>query len=156
MYYTVKSKSRKWKLVAFYYILDTARINAATMFALKHKENPKKVKSFEIGFELVKSLIIPNIQRRPLRGLRMNVRKKMSYVLGEDLQREEVAAAPNNILPKMGESKRNCRKCLDSIQGEGYAEKKKKLNSSKAQCQKCGIALCTAHGVYIRSAHIEI
>ena len=43
-YYTTKSKSRKWKLVAFFYLLDTARINVSTMWGLKNGVDPKKLK----------------------------------------------------------------------------------------------------------------
>ena len=32
--YTVKSKSRKWIMVAFSYLLDTIRVNACTILAL--------------------------------------------------------------------------------------------------------------------------
>ena len=38
--YTCKSKARKWEMAAFFYILDTTQINAATMIALKTKKNP--------------------------------------------------------------------------------------------------------------------
>ena len=55
--YTCKLKARKWKLAAFFYILDTTRINAATMIALKTKKNPRKQNSFDNGFELAKSLV---------------------------------------------------------------------------------------------------
>ena len=44
--YTCKSKARKWKMAAFFNILDTTRINAATMISLKTKKNPRKQNSF--------------------------------------------------------------------------------------------------------------
>ena len=40
--YTVKSKSRKWTIVAFSYPLDTIRVNACTILALNQKKEPKK------------------------------------------------------------------------------------------------------------------
>ena len=42
-------------MVAFYFILDTSRVNAQTILALKEKKNPRKINLFEIGFELVMS-----------------------------------------------------------------------------------------------------
>ena len=40
--YTCKAKSSKWKMVALYYMLDTARVNAQTMLSLKMEKIPKK------------------------------------------------------------------------------------------------------------------
>ena len=43
-YYSTKSKSVKWKMVAFYFILDTSRVNAQTMLALNEKKGSRKNK----------------------------------------------------------------------------------------------------------------
>ena len=40
-YYTVRSQSNRWDLVAFYYILDNIRVNSKTLFCkerLRRKE----------------------------------------------------------------------------------------------------------------------
>ena len=37
----------KWKMVAFYYILDSARVNSTTLLALKNKQDPRKLNSFD-------------------------------------------------------------------------------------------------------------
>ena len=37
--YSVKPKSKKWTIVSFSYVLDMARINAATVLSLNEKEN---------------------------------------------------------------------------------------------------------------------
>ena len=39
--YSVKPKSRKWTIVSFSYVLDMARINAATVLSLNRKKNPQ-------------------------------------------------------------------------------------------------------------------
>ena len=46
--YTVKSKSRKWTMVAFSYLLDTVRVNACTILALNQKKEPKKENAFDL------------------------------------------------------------------------------------------------------------
>lgn len=74
-----KSKSRKWKLVGFYYLVETACINATTMWALENVNDSKKLKSFELD----KSLVMLNIRRRPLTGLSKNIKMKISLVLGD-------------------------------------------------------------------------
>ena len=67
-YYTAKAKSSKWKMVAFYFILDTTRVNAQTILALKENKNPRKINSFEIGFDIVMSLVRPEMEKRPRNG----------------------------------------------------------------------------------------
>ena len=50
--YTVKSKSRKWTMVVFSYILDTIRVNACTILVLNQKKEPKKENAFDFGYVL--------------------------------------------------------------------------------------------------------
>ena len=42
-----KAKSARWKMVAFYYILDSARVNSTTLLALKNKQDPRKLNYFD-------------------------------------------------------------------------------------------------------------
>ena len=49
-YYTVKTKSCRWTMVAFAYLLDTIRVNASTVLAVNKKVDPKKKESFDFGF----------------------------------------------------------------------------------------------------------
>lgn len=56
-----KSKYLKWEMTAFFYIFDTTRMNASTMFALKQRNNLCKMNSFDVGFDLALSLVIPEI-----------------------------------------------------------------------------------------------
>ena len=37
----------------FFYVLDTIQCNTTTLYVLKHKKNPPKVDSFDIGWEFV-------------------------------------------------------------------------------------------------------
>ena len=41
-YYTVKTKSRRWTMVTFAYLLDTIRVNASTVLAVNKTVDPKK------------------------------------------------------------------------------------------------------------------
>ena len=56
-------------MVAFYFVMDTAGVNASTMLSLKTNTNPRNVNSFEIGFELAMSLVLPQVSKRPKTGL---------------------------------------------------------------------------------------
>ena len=57
--YTVKSKSRKWTMVAFSYLLDTIRVNACSILALNQKKEPKKENAFDFGYALAEQLAMP-------------------------------------------------------------------------------------------------
>ena len=72
-FYTCKAKSRIWKMAAVYFILDTARVIAQTMICLKERKDVRKTKSYDIGFDLAMSLVVPEIRRRPKVGLNKTV-----------------------------------------------------------------------------------
>ena len=73
-------------MVHFFYILDTIRANATTLYALKHDLPMKKVKSFDVAWDLVLSLVKPQIESRPTVGLSTNLVTKMSIILGRDVR----------------------------------------------------------------------
>ena len=57
--HSVKPKSKRWTLTAFSYILDTARVNAQTIFS-KNKGRPvSSVDSTDFMFDLALQLIKP-------------------------------------------------------------------------------------------------
>ena len=78
--YTVKAKSRKWTMVALSYLLDTIRVNACTLFALNKGLDPKKVNSFDFGYQLAEKLVMPAIERRSRNGLSSYVVRKIEMV----------------------------------------------------------------------------
>ena len=47
-FYTCKTKSRRWTSTAFAYVLDHCRVNAATVFALNHKQDPQKIEYLQL------------------------------------------------------------------------------------------------------------
>lgn len=71
--YTTKTKSNRWTHTAFYYLLDTVRVNASTVFSLANKIDPKKTDSFEFGSNLAYQLIMPFLQKRPVNGIQTAV-----------------------------------------------------------------------------------
>ena len=68
-FYTCKPKSRRWTITSFSYVLDMARVNSSTTFALKHVKDPCKQNSFEYGYELLMKLVVPQIESRNLNGI---------------------------------------------------------------------------------------
>ena len=73
-------------MVAFYFVLDTARVSVSTMLSLKTNTNPRNVNSFEIGFDLAMSLVLPQVSRRPKTGLNKAQLQKISIVLDEAIE----------------------------------------------------------------------
>ena len=61
-FYSSKTKSRKWTTIAFSYLLDICRINAASVLAMNKHAEPRKQNLFEVGFSLVLKLLKSFIQ----------------------------------------------------------------------------------------------
>ena len=68
-FYTTKSKSHKWTITAFSYVLDMARVNASTIFALNKRISPSKADALDVGYCLMESLVKPHVERRSTNGL---------------------------------------------------------------------------------------
>ena len=60
----------------FSYVIDMARVNLSTTFALQKKYDPCKQDSFEYCYTLLYQLVKPFIQSRSLNGLTTLVRPK--------------------------------------------------------------------------------
>ena len=73
----------------FAYLLDTARVNAQTIWSLnqkpKTKKDPRQTNSFEFGIKLARALVLPHVERRPLNGLQIPIQLKMSMFLKRQL-----------------------------------------------------------------------
>ena len=142
--YSCKMKSCKWTLVAFSYILDTTRVNAQTIHALKQNKDPKATDSFDFGWSLAEALIGPHVQRRSKVGLKATILMKMSFIEGPV---QPAAPVSGDRVPLRHQTPRRCATCLLEIAGPNYKEKKDKLKKVKTQCQVCSKALCLDHMV---------
>ena len=61
-FYSCKPKSRKWTITVFSYVIDMARVNSSTTFALEKKCDPfelLKHDSFEYCYTLLYQLVKP-------------------------------------------------------------------------------------------------
>ena len=145
--YSTKAKSNKWTMVGFYYLLDTARINAQTVWSLNNGLNPRTSKSYEFGMMIAKSLILPMVMTRSLNGLSGKIRSLCYAVTGnarfltgsEDSKSDEFISA-------LSPSATRCRQCLADIRGKpGYSASRDKFPKIKSRCQKCSVNLCRNH-----------
>ena len=82
-FYTCKPKPRKWKITVFSYVIDIARVNSSTTFALQKKYDPCKQDSFEYYYTLLYEVVKPFIQSRSLNGLIKPERQKIELIIGK-------------------------------------------------------------------------
>ena len=80
-YYSVRSLRTRWDFGAFYYILDTTRVNSKTLFCIKKGLDVKEENTFDLAFELAKTLTYPFTDQRRINGLGKNVTRKIDFVL---------------------------------------------------------------------------
>ena len=60
--YTSRAKTSRWSVLAFYYMLNTIRVNPKTLWCIKHKKCFSKISTFDIAFELANALVMPFIK----------------------------------------------------------------------------------------------
>lgn len=143
-FHTTKTKSRKWTHVMFAYMMDTARVNSSTIFAMNESTDPKKLKSFEYAFDLVMGLVTPTIERRNQTAMLAATKAKIALCLGNN--------APNpgprtNHGPAIAQQRKRCTLCQQECSGAGYSQKKSSVPCVKSLCQSCGNSTCQKHMV---------
>ena len=148
-FYTSKAKSRKWSMVAFSYILDTARVNASTLFALNKKTDPLKQNSFEFGMAIVFSLVGPYIQNRDQARLNPGIKENISITLRSMKLRNpaEKPKTPAGFLgPSQGEKRKRCATCVEELPP---GKNQNSISSVRMLCQVCGSNICKSHVIQI-------
>ena len=139
---STKAKSRKWTMVVFSYMLDTARVNSSTIYALNTNVSPLKQKSFDYGFDLVMQLVKPHIAQRNQTSLSTVIKQKIALIMGPNAGNDQLDTDDG---PAFGESRRRCTLCQHAAAGEGYSERKKSIKCVKSLCQSCGNPSCQDH-----------
>ena len=138
---STRMKTKRWTLYVFAFILDTARINARTIF--KENTPTKPLSTFQFTWELGKSLVRSCIQRRhdsPV-GLTHSLVKSIWKVLGieQPIERRQK--------PELLNKGQRCYLCLEEINGQpDYKANKDKLNNQvKTVCISCKNTTCIKH-----------
>ena len=83
-FYSTRSQSLRWVNVALFYTLDTARVNAKTLYCLAQGKHPRSYDSFKFGWDLMLSLVRPFAELRSRNGLQHPIQVKMDILLGND------------------------------------------------------------------------
>ena len=114
--YSTKTKSSKWTRVAFSYVLETARVNASTVFALSYDLTLQDLDSFELLWKLAESLVLPLAQSRNLNGLSTKTWLKMSLLIGTGNAPAEGETGDSSAVHTPTNRKQRCRMCLKTWQ----------------------------------------
>ena len=141
--YTTKAQTNRWTVVAFYFLLDTCRVNASTVFAMNTGEDPRAIDSYEFGWKIVAALVHPYIAERSLTGLTHSVKRKIYMFTGEPPKKRV------NFQYERTGDRRRCRMCLEESYGEGHKMAKQHMPKMTSQCQSCGDPTCKNHVVYL-------
>ena len=157
--YTCRTKSRRWTMSAFSYILDTCRVHAATVYALNHGKDPRKIDAQNFIGCLVKQMISLLLRRRQLTGLHAAVKNDIKTVIqwldqeaesNTCVQSQPAGSSSNDQVqqkhPTKGEKRRRCYVCVSEISGRpDYSKKIIQMSASKNQCQECCKPTCSKH-----------
>ena len=137
--YTTRAKTLRWSTLGFYYMLDTIRVNAKSLWCIKHGKDQKKANTFDVGLDLAHSLVILFIQQRSLVGLRKPLLKKINYTKITNFHQKQ--SSVEKKYPAVGDRKRyeTCKTICGTKAG------KNKLGKSKEQSEGCGESVCRLH-----------
>ena len=116
----------------------TSRVNAKTLWCIKHEKSFIKISSFDIAFELANALVMPFIEQRNLNGLRKPLLKKVNYVLNKE---EHVQKASTERKLLRSGNRQRCRICLNGCKTKVEKDRLKK------QQQRSGENTCDVHSI---------
>ena len=81
-YFTTRAKSLRRAVIVLYHMLDTARVILKTIWCIKNGIDHHKLKSYNFGWDLAKTLTMPRVIPRDVNGLGLMVQLKRSLFLG--------------------------------------------------------------------------
>ena len=145
--YSCKALTHRWTMIHFYFPLDAIRCNTLSLFAVKCGKSLRVVDSFESCWDLVMNLVTPFISERPLTGLSIGLKSKISTLLGRNP--DQPVDTVDDGYSHYGPTQQRCQICLNSIAGKDHQKNRDKLNKIQTRFQKCGKAVCKAHSKLI-------
>ena len=80
-YYTTRSKSYRWVMVALSHMSDTDRGIGKTVSSLKNDSDISSTSSYDFSWNLKKALALPHVQQISLNGLASSVQLEIKMFL---------------------------------------------------------------------------
>ena len=122
---TVRTKSKRWTMTGFSYLMDTMRVNTQTIVALNTGACPTSANLTEFCWDLALALAKPHMRRRRERGgIQGIIKRNIDFIIGEN---DETAVQQ---MPLQNAIRRRCVYCVSAIEGQG--SKKEEGQPSKA------------------------
>ena len=138
-FYSVSTKSRRWTMTGFSYILDTARVNAQSIYCANKNKNVRQSNSFELGWELALNLVRPHVMTRNFSKLKTNVITKIRAIAPDALPVLASTSRPIESAPAKG-------RCVQCLQDRRNACKPiRGLSQVGNVCAKCSNYVCKQH-----------
>ena len=151
--FSCKTKSNRWTIAPFAYILNICRVNAATVLAMNRGSDTHKVNSYNFGMDLALRLIRHMSNNFPSLGFKPRYIIKLIcfYVnYGVFNSRQQDASSLNNTqYPQKCKNRKRCRACVLEISGPGQKKRKNNMTKTKNQCQICGKPACCRHSIQL-------
>ena len=109
----------------------------------KKRNWSSKLKSYNFGWDLAKTLTVPHVIHRDVNGLGLMAQLKSNLFLGTAF----VVAEPKPKIQKSFECIAKRKTCV--IQQANYRTKQEKDNCPRSteQCQSCGDSICREHSL---------
>ena len=132
-------------------MMDTGRVNSQTVHSLNKGVEPRKLDSWEYGWELSLGLVMPHMKRRKAKG---GLNKALLSTIGSLIVSlgdgaDEPQQGGGQVLHPLQGSRRRCGPCVADLKTKRHKAEKDTLSKQKTQCQLCCTALCKAHAVQI-------
>ena len=137
-YFTTRAKSLRWVMIVLYYMLDSARVNAKTIWCIKNRIK------INFGWDLAKTLTMPHVIRRDVNGLGLMVELKRKLFLGTAF----VLPEPKPKIEKRFEcTAKKKKKCAIHLANCRTKQEKDNCPRSTEECQSCGNSICREHSL---------
>ena len=139
--YNTKYKTRKWTLVTLSYVLDMARINSQAIYVINNAK--EDLNSFDLGWELMKALVKPNMHTRLARGgLSKHLQISITHTLG--VENDKVDSPLQMMILQEG------AKCVFiAYHGKGHKSAKDSMGKVKSRSEKCQQPVCRKHTITV-------
>ena len=118
--------------------LGIIRVNSKTLFCIKKGLDVKKENTFDLAFELAKSLTYPFMEQRRINGLRKSVTRKINFVLNRQSTLPTVSKIERRF--PYSSYKQKCFVCVEKSNTK--KEKEDNASYSKEDYQSCGKSVC--------------
>ena len=142
-YFTTRAKSLRWVMIVLYYMLDTARVNAKTIWCIKNGIDHHKLIYYIFCWDLAKTLTMPHVIRQDINGLGLIVQLKRNLFLGTAF----VVPKPKPKIKKRFECTAKRKECVIHEANCRKKQGKDDCPRSTEQGQFCGDSICQEHSL---------